>query len=530
MKRVLVALIIITMLTITNTVARSEDVSSVKKHFGGTLVWGTHTKPTMINPLFTRFSVSASLIDLLFNRLVRINSRGEIEPDLAKSWEISEDGLVYTFYLKKGVKFHDGQECRAEDVEFTYNMLMDPEVNSPHRSSFEMVRDFKTIDRYTFQIILKKPSGFFIYRLAREIVPKHLLDKTNVKVSSFNFHPVGTGPFKFKEWTKDDRITLEYNPDYYEGRPYLDRIVVKTYPDSKELWTALMRKEVDLVLFIEKEDYEIVKIDTAFKSYAVPIDHYYALCYNLDDPILSDIRVRKAIAHSIDRGELINIVADGYGVECNGPFYPGYLGFNPDIDSFKYNPEKAEKLLDECGWLDQDKDRIRKKAGETLKIKVLVDQRYAIFKRIAMVIRQQLQEIGVVVKVVLYDDERMVIEEFIEQHNAQAHLRLFFAGDPENIMHNWGPKEIKGVDKIWIYENVKVNKLFEETKIEPNETKRDQIFQEIHKLVYSYQPACFLYFICDFNIISARFKNTDEFFTPGMPFYTMKDWYFSEDN
>ncbi|MCK5592129.1 MAG: ABC transporter substrate-binding protein, partial [Candidatus Pacebacteria bacterium] len=306
----------------TTVIAKPANAAFNEKPLGGTLIWGTHTKPTIINPILTTCSVSTSLLDLVFNRLVRWNAKGEIEPDLAESWEISEDGLVYTFYLRRGVKFHDGRECTALDVKFTYDMIIDPKVDSPFKESFELIRTFRAVNKYTFQIILKKPFVPIMCRLTKEIMPKHLLDKTDIRISAFNFNPIGTGPFKFREWTKDNTIILEYNPDYYEGRPNLERIIIKTYSDSRALWTALMRREVDFVLFIEKEDYEVVKVEDTFSSYNLPVDYYYALCYDLNDPVLEDIRVRQAIAHSINTKSLINTVAGGYGMECTGPFYP----------------------------------------------------------------------------------------------------------------------------------------------------------------------------------------------------------------
>jgi peptide/nickel transport system substrate-binding protein len=357
--RSVIAIILSMMLSV--AVLEAKEVSQDKSRYGGTLVWGVAYKPTIINPILTTQSVSASLQDLIFNQLIRWNAKGEIEPDLAQSWEISEDGLVYTFYLRKGVKFHDGVECTAEDVKFTFDKIIDPQVNSPFRIIFQLVKDFEAVDPYIFRVTLNKPSTSFIIRLIRPIAPKHILENIDLSNASFNFHPIGTGPFKFKSWGKDDQIVLEYNPDYYRGRPYLDKIIVKTYSDSRQLWSELMRQEVDLAMFIEREDYEVIKNDPAFKGYAIPEDYYYAISYNLDDPILSDLKVREAIAYGINRKFLIDKIAFGYGLECNGPFYPGSIGFNPQVKPIDFNPEKAKQLLAEAGWQDFNKDGILEK-------------------------------------------------------------------------------------------------------------------------------------------------------------------------
>ncbi len=503
---------------------QSQTLVKPNNNYGGTLIWGTHTKPTIINPVLTTQSVSMSLLDLIFNGLVRWNTKGKIEPDLAKSWDVSGDGLTYTFYLRKGVKFHDGVECTAFDVKFTYDMLIDPKNNSPFKSSFALVREFKVIDKYTFQIILKKPSVPFIYRLVREIIPKHQLEKTDLKTSSFNSHPIGTGPFKFKKWTKHNQLILEYNPDYYEGRPYLDKIMVKTYPGLRDLWSALMREEVDFALFIEKEDYEVIKNDPAFKAYDIPVDYYYALYYNLNDPILQDKTIRQAIAYGINRKNLIDIVAGGYGLESSGPFHPECFGFNPNVQPVAYNPEKARKILAEAGWFDGDNNGILAKEGTVLQIKVLVDERCDIRRKIAMVIRQHLQRIGIKIKVLLYKDGSILTEEFLQKHKPQAHLKLLVSGiGPDEAVEEWYDK-FKRAGKLWAYQNEEIADLSRAGKISQDRKKREQIYQKMHKLIYKDQPACFFYFPVDFHVISAKINNTEKFFNLTMPFYTMKDW------
>jgi peptide/nickel transport system substrate-binding protein len=511
---------------LTLVLSEAKDISNPQRPYGGILNWGVCHKPTIINPILTTHSISAALVQLIFNGLVRINSKGEIGPDLAESWDISSDGLVYTFYLRKGVRFHDGTECTAFDVKFTYDKIIDPEINSPFRSLSELIDKFEAIDKYTFRVVLKKPSAPFLYRMVRYIMPKHILEDKDLNKADFNFHPIGTGPFRFKEWTKDNQIILEYNPDYYAGRPYLDKIIVKAYLTSGDLWTALMRNEVDFVGFMEREDYQVLKDDPAFKAYTIPNDSYCAILYNLDDSLLTNRRIREAIAYGIDRKSLIERVAFGYGLECNGPFYPGSLGFNPLVKPFEYNPEKSQQLLAEAGFKDTNNDGILEKNGEELELRVLVDARSDIFKRIVMVIRQQLQEIGIKIKVILYSDDTELTKNFLEQNKPQAHLKFILAGiDPDQETEDWCSKEPKRPDKLWMYRDEEVDRLFELGRITYDKEEREKIYQKIHQIIYADQPACFLYFPFVFHAVSKKFENTDEFFTLNMPTYTMKDWF-----
>jgi len=516
---------------LTLTIPLTEAISAEKKHHGGTLVWGTRNKPTIINPILTTSSVSMSLQDLIFNSLVRLNAKGEIEPDLAESWDISADGLVYIFHLRKGVRFHDGVECKAEDVKFTYDMIIDPVARSPFSQFFESVSEFKVIDKYVFRIILNKPCSTFIYRLVREIIPRHILQGVDLRNSVFNYQPVGTGPFKLKEWNKDNQITLEYNPDYFEGRPYLDKIIVKVYPDSRSLWVALMREEIDYATFIEREDYEIIKDDSIFKSFAIPWDYYYAIFYNLTDPLLADKKIREAIAYGMDKKEVIQKAAYGYGKECIGPFYPGSSVFNPSVKAYEYNPKKSLELLKEAGWKDEDNDGILEKDGKKLELRMLVDTRSEIYQRIIMVIRQQLQQIGIMVKAILYDNEDMLTPEFLAQNKPQAQLKFSMAiGDSAESLglEDWYSLESKRAGKLWIYHNEEVDGLFKSTEAVLDKNEIKMIYQKIHQIIYADQPACFLYFPFVFHAVSAKFENVDDFFTLYMPTYTIENWYIRE--
>ena len=493
--------------------------------YAGTLVWGVAYKPSIINPVFTTQSVSASLQGLIFNQLIRWNSQGQIEPDLAESWDISEDGLAYTFHLRKGVKFHDGVELNAQDVKFTFEKIIDPQIDSPFRSFFDLVKEFKVIDKYTFQTILSKPFPSFIYRLVRPIAPHHLLENSDLRNSPFNYHPVGTGPFKFKQWDKDNQIILEFNPAYYEGRPDLNSIVIKTYADSRKLWQALMRQEVDLVLFLEIEDFQVIKDDPTFRAYSIPVDYYYAVSYNLEDPVLSDLRVRNAIACGINRKELINKIEQDYGLECNSPFYPGSIGSELKYEPIEFEPEKAMQILTEAGWQDSDKNGIREKDGQELEIKLLVDERNDKYRKIALMLRQQLQGIGIKLIMQLYNDDRQLTPDFLEQNKPQARIKLLLAGvDPDQMDTDWVPHGPDNIYTLWKYHNPEVERYFRLGKTTKDKPKCQWIYQELNRFIYADQPVCFLYYPMFFHAVSSRFKNTDELFTLSMPIDTMRKW------
>ncbi|MCA9399609.1 MAG: hypothetical protein KC618_07660, partial [Candidatus Omnitrophica bacterium] len=183
---------------------------------------GTANPPTIINPVLTSHSVSATIVSLAFNGLVRLDADGKVVPSLAKEWTVSEDGLEYTFYLYKNIKFHDGVELTARDVQFTYNVMLDDDNACPWKSDVEAIERVEIVNDYTVKFVLKERFPNMLHKLVREIIPEHLWRNAKLRQSELNYRPIGTGPFKFKEWNKDNNtIILTANKNYFEGRPYL---------------------------------------------------------------------------------------------------------------------------------------------------------------------------------------------------------------------------------------------------------------------------------------------------------------------
>ena len=480
--------------------------------YGGSLVIGHNNSPAIINPILTDSTVSMSVMTLVFNRLVQRNADGEICGDLAKSWEISQDGLAYTFHLRPGIKFHDEVEITAEDILYTYERIKDPQNHSPYFRNLNLVRSMEAVDRYTFRIILNEPSSSFIYVLVREVVPKHLYEKGNIRSGAFNHHPIGTGPFRFVEWNRDNQITLEANPEYFEGRPFLNRVVYKFYSTDSEVWSALMRGEVDLAEFLSVENYELIKKDPSFKTYANATSDYYLISYNLADPLVSDQNVRTAIAHAIDIRGLIDRVEKGYGLQATGPFSEKSWAFNPEVHPFPYDPALSVRLLKEAGWSDSDGDGILDKSGLRLSIRMLVNSKDEKLKKMAMFIRQNLQEAGIDLQIQLYRNLDEIDPSSEKKFQA---VLTFFLGpilDPNETIKLWYSQD-RRAGKVWSYQslNSELDKLIYLGSVTTDQASRQKIYREIHRLIYQEQTACFLYFPFDFHAISKKFGGSDSF-------------------
>ena len=279
------------------------------------------------------------------------------QPLLAKQWSISDDGLRYTFRLREGVKWHDGKPFTADDVVFSIKTLKD--VHPRGRNTFLNLVEIETPDPLTAILVLSKPAPYLITALAASespIVPRHLYEGTKVAENPVNLAPVGTGPFKFKEWVRGSHIVYERNPNYWDQpRPYLDQLIVRFIPDAAARSIAIETGEIDLAPStpVPLSDLDRLKgvASLAFETRGYQYSNGVSrIEFNLERPVFKDVRVRRAFAHVIDRKVIRNTINYGYGEPIPGPINPNLAKwFVADLKTYPIDLAAAEKLLDEAG-------------------------------------------------------------------------------------------------------------------------------------------------------------------------------------
>jgi peptide/nickel transport system substrate-binding protein len=212
---------------------------------GDTLIESSIGDAKTLNPALVDESTGGDICGMVFSGLLRYDENLKLSPCLAERWTVSKDGKTITYYLRKGVKFHDGVEFTANDVQFTYQVYTDPSVKTPYAADYQYIKSVDIIDPYIVKVIYKRAFAPALSNTFGAILPKHLLEGKDINTADFNRHPIGTGPFKFVEWKTDQQIVLEANPDYWEGKPHVKRFVLRIIPDQSSELLSLLKGETD---------------------------------------------------------------------------------------------------------------------------------------------------------------------------------------------------------------------------------------------------------------------------------------------
>jgi peptide/nickel transport system substrate-binding protein len=340
---------------------------------------------------------------------------------LAESWEISEDELEYTFRLRQGILFHDGTEFNADAVKFNLDRILDPATVSVSASSLGPLRETVVIDPYTVKLVLSEPYAPLLGQLSTGIfmVSPAAVQKFG---ADFGKNPVGTGPFKFKEWSTGSTVTLVRNESYRNvrsfienpGPPYLDELIFAVIPDAATQVAAFQTGQVQTIDMPERE-VETFRDDPAFTIYITPggrgLDYleFRTAPPTGDDymsawqPPFDDIRVRQAAAHAIDADAIVETVLFGLATRLYGPMPVGIFAYRPDIEQYgyHYDPDKAKALLDEAGWV-AGSDGVREKDGQKLDL-LMWGWNEDIRVKCIQVLQNQLGQVGFNISVQTFD-------------------------------------------------------------------------------------------------------------------------------
>lgn len=474
---------------------------------GDTYVEASLGDPSRLNPLLASDSASGSVNGYLFNGLVKYDRDLKLVGDLAEYWTVSPSGLDITFYLRKNVLWHDGVPFTADDVAFTYQRLIDPKVMTPFGSDFLLVKSVTVVDPHTVRVVYKEPFAPALESWGMGIIPRHVYQNTDINTNPANRAPIGTGPYKFQVLKTDEKTVLVANPDYFEGRPNIDRVLVRVIPDSSVQFLELRSQSIDSMGLSPDQYIAYDSFFTYYQKFRYPSFSYTFFGFNLTRDIFKDLRVRQALSLALDKREIIDGVLLGYGRTATGPFPPSSWAFDPAVPESPFDPVRAKALLAEAGWRDTDGDGVLDKEGKPFSFTVITNQGNKIREQTALILQAHLARIGVEVNVRVLEWSSF-IHDFVDKGNFDAIILGWNLGrDPDQYLIWHSSQKGEGRYNFIGYQNPLADRLWEEGRQTFDQEKRQAIYRRLHRLLADDLPYLFLYYPESLPTVHKRFQN-----------------------
>lgn len=505
---------------------------------GGTYTTATTADATILNPILYQDATTGGMLGYMFEPLLKINDKWERIPALAEATpNIEENGLKWTFQLRKGVKWHDGAPFTAKDVKFTYTAVLHPGYTGVRASTIAgtnlkgaaaLRAKYKEIDTangdnkdaamtakvaewdkwvasdaleikddHTIIVRFDKQNATAMNSLAGFlIIPEHKLkDELGAKMkdSAFNASPIGTGKFKFGEWKKGERLVLKANDDWWGGRPYIDEYVLRVFPDINTAMAALEKGEIDSSS-VDVEQFDRFKADVQIVNlYEYSNTSYRHIVLDHKNELFQDKNVRLALAHAFDKEMLVKQILQGHGIAAWSHGTPSRWDFNGNVFKPAFDKKKAEELLDAAGWT-KGSDGIREKNGKKFAFEFNFVSNSKLDSEAAQVVQAAWKEIGV--------DANLKGLEFA------TILDLSDAGNPNRkqppaYILGWSLGSEPDATSIWAcdgsfndpsYCNKEVDELLAKGRTELDQNKRKEIYAQFQAKLAEDQAAIFLWF------------------------------------
>ena len=479
---------------------------------GDTFIDSSIGDASTLIPILASDSASHSVAGLIYNGLVKYDKDLKLIGDLAESWEILDKGLTIRFHLRKNVLWHDGQPFTSRDVLFTYRTMCDPKTPTAYADPFLQVKDARVLDDFTFQVHYEKPFAPALESWGLSVLPEHLLKGKDIVKSPLSRHPVGTGPYIFQNWESGAKITLQANPRYFEGRPFIDRYVYRVIPDSATMFLELKSGTIDrmgLTPMQYTRQTETSYFKHYFKKYCYLSFSYTYLGYNLKNPLFKDSRVRQAISCAIDKQELIDVVHMGLGQIATGPYKPGTWVYNPQVKRYPFNQQQARELLSKAGWDDHDGDGVIDRDGTPFQFTILTNIGNNERAKCAEIIQYRLAQVGIRVKIRIIEWASF-INQFINQRRFEAVILGWTIPQDPDLYDIWYSGKTKPEELNFIsYSNVEVDGLLIKARNTFDQNERRNYYFRIQEILAEEQPCTFLYVPDALPVISSRFHGIE---------------------
>jgi len=458
---------------------------------GGTIRIGMDADMTTMDPHRSTAAVDRQVYNNLYGKLVDIDAKFGIVPQLAQSWEIRNGGLTYVFKLRKGVKFHDGTDFTAEIVKWNFDRMRDPALASPRRSEIAPVKEVRVVDAATVEVTLTAPFSPFLSVLtdrAGMMVSRAAVEKYG---EDYARNPVGTGPFRFVEWVKDDHLTLKRFDGYWDASlPHLDEIVYRPVPDHSVRFAAMRTGQIDVMHQIAPKDVAAARAERGLKVSEIASLWWQAIHLNNQVPPFNVKAVRQAIWYAVDRAVIQRVVYYGQGAPAWGPFPPSMWAQDREFTDWKRDVARAKAKLAEGGMPN----------GFSFTVKGWNQPTHV---QELQIVQAQLKEIGVDMKIELLEFGKLLAD--LNSHTFVA-LRIGWSGRPDPdgnahvFLHSKG-----GLNRVR-YSNPKMDELLDQARAESDIGKRKALYVQVTRLAAEDAPYAWLHHDAEIKVWADHVK------------------------
>jgi len=514
-----------------SAVEAAAGATGGKPAYGDTFIEAMTGNISGLIPNVLSDSTSFDVGSLIYSGLVTRDRELNLIGELAESWTFSKDCLDLTFNLRRNVRWHDERPFSAADVVFTYETMINPKTPTAYREDFKAVESVTALDPYTLRVRYKQPYAKALQSWGIWMLPRHLLEpwvrEGKLREAPQNrSNPVGTGAYRFGEWKSGEKVVLLANPDYFEGRPYISRVVYRVIPSQATIFLELKAKGVDsagLTALQWKRQTDYPAFRRAFHRFQYPANAYTYLGFNHKDRRFADRRVRQAFAHAVNKRELIDGVLLGLGREATGPYKPGTWAYNPAVKTYPFDLEKARALLAAAGWTEKNAEGLLVKDGQPFAFELMTNQGNDERKKVAEIVQASLKELGVRVDIRVIEWASF-LKEYIKKRRFEAIILGWGIGQDPDQYEIWhssktGPDELNHIS----YANPEADRLLEQGRVSCVQAERTRYYHRLQELLAEDQPIVFLYFRDALPVVSSRVKGIVP--SPNGIRYNFHEWY-----
>ncbi|BAV92214.1 peptide-binding protein [Candidatus Desulfovibrio trichonymphae] len=476
--------------------------------FGDRIIFGSVGEASNLIPYLSTDSASHEVADLIFVAPLRYNADLQIEPWAAETFSVEDEGRFLRFTLRKGILWEDGRELTAEDVAFTYRLVIDPATASPYADDFLRVKEFRVTGRYSFEA---RYENFFARAVAswmNPVLPKHILEGQDIRKTPFSRKPLGAGAYRLKDWAPGSRITLAASPTYFMGRPRIAEVVYRIIPDNASMFMETRANRLDVMnlsplQYLRETDGPAWEAN--FDKYHYLASVYVFLGFNMEHPFFKDVRVRRAISLAVNRDDIVKGVLLGQGVPAFGPFMPGTWAYHPALSPVRQNVEAAAALLAEAGFADNDGDGVLERDGRPFSFTILTNQGNDQRILTAEVIQNELAAVGIDARIRTVEWAAF-IREFVDKGRFDAVILGWTIPQDPDIYTIWHSSQAReGGLNFTRYISSEVDALLEEARTTPDQSVRAALYRRFQEVLDREQPYCFLFVPYALPLVQRRF-------------------------